>query len=64
MFSDSFTIKSDIGNTILRQTPIMPDGLAARPVTWVEKGVLKNLYYDQQYAARAEEGPDAARRRT
>jgi hypothetical protein len=21
-------------------------------VTWVEKGVLKNLYYDAQYAAR------------
>ena len=52
VFSDLVTIKSDIGNPILRQTPILPDGGAARPVTWVEKGVLKNLYYDQQYAAR------------
>jgi len=53
VFSDLVTIKSDIGNPILRQTPIMADGTAARPVTWVEKGVLKNLYYDNQYAARA-----------
>ena len=53
VFSDLVSIKSDIGNPILRQTPIMADGTAARPVTWVEKGVLKNLYYDNQYAARA-----------
>ena len=52
VFSDLVTIKSDIGNTILRQTPILPDGTPAKPVTWVEKGVLKNLYYDQQYATR------------
>src|SRR5829696_1924693 len=52
VFSDLITIKSDIGNPILRQTPILPDGTPAKPVTWVEKGVLKNLYYDQQYAAR------------
>jgi predicted Zn-dependent protease len=52
VFSDLVTIKSDIGNPILRQTPILPDGTAAKPVTWVEKGVLKNLYYDQQYATR------------
>ena len=57
VFSDLVTIKSDIGNNILRQTPIMADGTAARPVTWVEKGVLKNLYYDQQYAARAKKDP-------
>ena len=52
VFSDLVTIKSDIGNPILRQTPILPDGTPAKPVTWVEKGVLKNLYYDAQYAGR------------
>jgi predicted Zn-dependent protease len=52
VFSDLVTIKSDIGNPILRQTPILPDGTPAKPVTWVEKGVLKNLYYDAQYATR------------
>ena len=35
---------------ILRQTPIGPEGLAARPITWVEKGVVKNLFYDRYWA--------------
>jgi len=60
VFSDLVTIKSDIGNPILRQTPIMADGTAAKPVTWVEKGVLKNLYYDQQYATRQKKDPTPA----
>lgn len=60
VFSDLVTIKSDIGNPILRQTPILPDGTPAKPVTWVEKGVLKNLYYDQQYATRAKKDPTPA----
>jgi predicted Zn-dependent protease len=52
VFSEAITIKSDVGNGILRQTPIGLDGLPARPITWVEKGVLKNLSYDRQWAAR------------
>jgi predicted Zn-dependent protease len=52
LFSDSFTLKSDVGNPILRQTPVMNDGAAAKPVTWIEKGVLKNLYYDAATARR------------
>src|SRR3954454_24845540 len=60
VFSDLVTIKSDIGNPILRQTPIMADGSAARPVTWIEKGVLKNLSYDPQYAARVKKDPTPA----
>jgi predicted Zn-dependent protease len=60
VFSDLVTIKSDIGNNILRQSPILPDGMPAKPVTWVEKGVLKNLYYDQQYATRTKKDPTPA----
>lgn len=41
MFSDLFTLKSDIGNPILRQTPILNDNRPARPVTWVEQGILR-----------------------
>jgi len=52
VFSELFTLKSDIGNPILRQSPIGTDGAPARDVTWVEKGVLKNLYYDRQWATR------------
>jgi predicted Zn-dependent protease len=43
IFSDLFTLKSDIGNNILRQTPILGDNRPARATTWVENGVLKNF---------------------
>lgn len=52
VFGSNITIRSDIGNQILRQSPIGVDGLAARPTTWVEKGVLKTLAYDRQWATR------------
>ena len=52
IFSDLFTLKSDVGNPILRQSPIGIDGVAAKPVTWIEKGVLKNLQYDRAWADR------------
>ena len=42
IFSDLFTLKSDIGNSVLRQSTIGPNNMPARPVTWVEKGVLKS----------------------
>ena len=57
LFSDAFTLKSDIGNTVLRQTPIGVDGMAAKPVTWIEKGVLKNLTYDRAWAKRQKKDP-------
>ena len=52
LFSDLFTLVSDIGNPLLRQSPIAPDGTPLRDVTWVEKGVLKNLAYNAAYARR------------
>jgi predicted Zn-dependent protease len=57
LFSDAFTIKSDIGNPILRQTPIGTDGMAARPTTWIDKGVLQNLVYDRTWAKRQKKEP-------
>jgi predicted Zn-dependent protease len=41
VFSDLFTLRSDIGNPILRQTTMLPNGRPAAPVTWVENGVLR-----------------------
>lgn len=52
VFGDNVTIRSEIGNPILRQSPIGQDGLAAKSVTWIEKGVVKNLYYDRYWASR------------
>ena len=50
VFGDNITIRSEIGNPVLRQTPVGPEGLGAKPITWVEKGVVKNLYYDRYWA--------------
>ena len=52
VFSEGLTLRSDIGNPILRQNPIAGDGTPLQDVTWVEKGVLKNLAYNGAYAAR------------
>jgi predicted Zn-dependent protease len=57
LFSDAFTLKSDIGNPMLRQTPVGTDGMAAKPVTWIEKGVLKTLAYDRAWARRQKKDP-------
>ncbi|MEZ5316251.1 MAG: metallopeptidase TldD-related protein [Vicinamibacterales bacterium] len=42
IFSDLFSLKSDIGNPILRQTPILGDNTPAEPAVWLENGVLRN----------------------
>jgi predicted Zn-dependent protease len=52
VFSEGLTLKSDIDNPILRQSPIDNDGTPLGDVTWVEKGVLKNLAYSGAYARR------------
>ena len=43
LFSDLFTLKSDVGNPILRQTPILNDNRPAKSVTWIDKGVLTSV---------------------
>jgi predicted Zn-dependent protease len=57
VFGDNFTLRSEIGDPVLRQTPIGQDGLAAKPITWVEKGVVKNLFYDRFWASRQKKEP-------
>ena len=59
VFGDNFTLRSEIGNPILRQIPIGEDGLAAKSVTWVEKGVVKNLAYDRYWAQQQKVAPTA-----
>ncbi|HEY8549024.1 MAG TPA: TldD/PmbA family protein [Vicinamibacterales bacterium] len=50
LFGDNFTLRSEIGHPLLRQTPVGPDGQAARDITWIEKGVVKNLFYSRFWA--------------
>jgi predicted Zn-dependent protease len=51
VFSDLLTIKSDVGNSILRQTPILPNNRPARPVTWIDKGRLAGPDGDEPSAS-------------
>ncbi len=57
VFGDNFTLRSEIGNPVLRQSPVGEGGLAAQSVPWVEKGVVKNLYYDRYWAAQQKKAP-------
>jgi predicted Zn-dependent protease len=59
VFGDNFTLRSEIGNPILRQSPVGEDGLAAKPITWIEKGVVKNLFYDRYWAQHQKKEPTA-----
>jgi predicted Zn-dependent protease len=57
VFGDNITIRSVIDDQTLRQTPVGPDGLASRNMTWVEKGVVKNLFYDRFWAKKVGKEP-------
>jgi predicted Zn-dependent protease len=59
LFGENVTIRSEIGHPVLRQTPVGPDGLASRSITWVEKGVVKNLFYDRFWAKKQGKEPTA-----
>ncbi len=43
IFSDLFSLKSDVGNAVLRQSTMLGDNKPAKAVQWVEKGLLRNL---------------------
>ena len=60
VFGDNVTIKSDIGNSVLRQSPVNADGSAAKPTTWIENGVVKNLAYDRFWANKQGKTPTLA----
>lgn len=42
LFSESLTLRSDIGNEVLRQTPILNNFRPATSVTWVDQGRIEN----------------------
>jgi predicted Zn-dependent protease len=59
LFGDNVTIRSVVNHPVLRQSPIGEDGLAAQDVTWVENGVVKNLYYNRFWAQKTGKAPTA-----
>ena len=50
LFSEKFSLKSDVGNQILRQSTILGNNKPGAPVVWVENGILKNLAGNSQPA--------------
>jgi predicted Zn-dependent protease len=59
VFGENVTLRSVINHPVLRQTPVGQDGLAARDVAWIEKGVVKSLYYDRFWAMKQGKTPTA-----
>jgi predicted Zn-dependent protease len=50
LFSDLLTIYSDPAHPEVPTLPFAPDGRPQHKITWVEKGVLKNLVYSRFWA--------------
>jgi len=60
MFPESITLRSDPLDTKLATTPWGPSLLPNQPISWIEKGVVKNLYYDRFWASKASKEPTPA----
>ena len=57
LFPDFITLRTDPADPRQPATPWSADLLPNRPVTWIEKGVIKNLQYDRYWAARTGHEP-------
>jgi predicted Zn-dependent protease len=57
MFPEFITLRSDPFDKRYPALPWGGGGLAAAPVTWVEKGVVKNLAYDRYWALKSGHAP-------
>jgi predicted Zn-dependent protease len=57
MFPDFITLRSDPFDARYPGTPWSNDLLPNRPVTWIEKGAIKNLRYDRYWASRTGHEP-------
>lgn len=60
MFPDFITLRSDPLDTTLATAPWGPSLLPNRTMGWIEKGIVKNLYYDRFWASKAGKEPTAA----
>ena len=57
LFPESITVRSDPFNNLNPGLPFGNGGLPNAPMTWIEKGVVKNLFYDRYYAMKAGKEP-------
>ncbi len=57
LFPEIVTLRSDPFDTRLPSSPWSMDWLPSRKLTWVEKGVVRNLAYDRYWAQKAGQEP-------
>jgi len=60
MFPEFVTLRSDPLDTRLATTPWGPSLLPNERIPWIDKGVVKNLYYDRYWASKAGKEPTPA----
>jgi predicted Zn-dependent protease len=60
MFPEHITLRSDPLDTKLATTPWGPSLLPNQRIAWIDKGVVKNLYYDRFWASKAGKDPTPA----
>jgi len=57
LFPDFITLRTDPFDRRNRALLVENSGLPAAPITWIEKGVVKNLSYDRYWASKAGKQP-------
>ena len=57
LFPEFITVRSDPFHKLNPGLPFGNGGLPNVPMTWIEKGVVKNLFYDRYYAMKAGKEP-------
>jgi predicted Zn-dependent protease len=57
VFPEIITLRSDPFDKRYAAIPWSFSGIPNRPITWIEKGVLKNLLYDRYWAAKSKREP-------
>ena len=57
LFPEFVTVRSDPFDKLNPALPWGNGGLPSAPMTWIEKGVVKNLFYDRYYAMKAGKEP-------
>jgi predicted Zn-dependent protease len=60
MFPEHITLRSDPLDTRLATTPWGPSLLPNQRIAWIDKGVVKNFYYDRFWASKAGKDPTPA----
>jgi predicted Zn-dependent protease len=57
IFPETITLRTDPANSLYSSLPWSGGGLPVDPVSWIERGVVKNLWYDRYWAAKTGKQP-------